>query len=274
MDGNNFFNNYYLPMNDNNYFETEAFSTPNESFTTTISNTMSEVLNTAEISHTISETSNLEIIDETSVVSSSSRSDIWKFFNKEKMEKNKIIAKCKYCKTKNSKYSVINGATTNLWTYFKKVHPALLGILKSQCTLDLYKFNDRISEIIEGRFKNIIEKISKFHVVSADTIKRDIMTKYIEMRTNIKIELHKILEKMAFSLDLWTSSVVKAYMGDITIDKDISFCTNNHFRCFVHVVNLSVQAALKQLKDEIDKIQNLIIKSHSSPQERQKFLEF
>ncbi|KAF0554872.1 zinc finger bed domain-containing protein ricesleeper 2-like [Gigaspora margarita] len=256
------------------------------------------------------------------------------------MEKNKIIAKCKYCKTKNSKYSVINGATTNLWTHLKKVHPALLGISKSQRTLDLYKFDDRISEVIEGRFKNIIEKISKFHVVSTDTIKRDIMTKYIEMRTNVKIELHEILGKIAFSLDLWTSSVVKAYMGVIVhfidqnwqlqqktldffkiegsytgknlaneliqvfefynieskingitvdnatnndmmiyhlelwaIDKDISFCTNNHFHCFAHVVNLSVQAALKQLKDEIDKIRNLIIKSHSSPQRHQKFLE-
>lgn len=57
------------------------------------------------------------------------------------------------------------------------------------------------------------------------------------------------------------------------IGKDISFSTNNHFRCFAHVVNLSVQAALKQLKDEIDKVRNLIIKSCSSPQRRQKFSE-
>ncbi|KAF0512382.1 zinc finger bed domain-containing protein ricesleeper 2-like [Gigaspora margarita] len=68
-------------------------------------------------------------------------------------------------------------------------------------------------------------------------------------------------DTMIYYLELWA------------IDKDISVCTNNYFRYFAHIVNLLVQAALKQLKDKIDKIRNLIIKSRSSSQRRQKFLE-
>jgi hypothetical protein len=46
---------------------------------------------------------------------------------------------------------------------------------------------------------------------------------------------------------------------------------NNQFRCFAHVVNLAVQAALKVLKMEIDKLRSFIIKSRSSSQRRKKF---
>jgi hypothetical protein len=38
-------------------------------------------------------------------------------------------------------------------------------------------------------------------------------------------------------------------------------------------LNLAVQYALKELKYEIDRIRNIIIKCHSSPQRRQKFKE-
>ncbi|CAG8763166.1 8599_t:CDS:2 [Cetraspora pellucida] len=131
------------------------------------------------------------------------------------------------------------------------------------------------------------------------------------MQTNIQTELQEISGKFAFSLNIWTSSVVKAYIeiivhfinkdwqlqqknfrfvkiegsytdkilanepikiNEIMIDntnnnniliyylelwaigKDISFSTNNYFHCFVYVINLSVQAALKQLKNKIDKV--------------------
>ncbi|CAG8761191.1 16779_t:CDS:1, partial [Dentiscutata heterogama] len=107
MDENNCFNdNYYLPMGDN-YFGSKPFNTPNinESFTSEISNTMSEVSNVTEISDTTSETSNnFDIIDETSNTSSFSRSDVWKFFDKEKKDKT-ITAKCKHCL--NVRYSII-----------------------------------------------------------------------------------------------------------------------------------------------------------------------
>ncbi|EXX79545.1 hypothetical protein RirG_004510 [Rhizophagus irregularis DAOM 197198w] len=57
-------------------------------------------------------------------------------------------------------------------------------------------------------------------------------------------------------------------------DNDIDFSENNQqCRCFAHVVNLAVQAALKELKPEIDKIRNLIVKSRSSSQRRKKFSE-
>ena len=42
------------------------------------------------------------------------------------------------------------------------------------------------------------------------------------------------------------------------IEKRISFDKNdNHFRCFAHVINLSVQAALTQLESEISKVKLL-----------------
>jgi hypothetical protein len=57
-------------------------------------------------------------------------------------------------------------------------------------------------------------------------------------------------------------------------DNDINFSENNQqCRCFAHVVNLAVQGALKELKPEIDKIRNLIVKSRLSSQRRKKFSE-
>ena len=38
-------------------------------------------------------------------------------------------------------------------------------------------------------------------------------------------------------------------------EHEISFCkTKNHFRCFVHVINLSVQSALTCLKNELSQV--------------------
>ncbi|CAG8855577.1 42301_t:CDS:1, partial [Gigaspora margarita] len=68
-------------------------------------------------------------------------------------------------------------------------------------------------------------------------------------------------DTMIYHLESWSTN------------KNINFSDSNHFRCFAHVVNISVQAALKKLKDETDKIRNLILKSRSSPQRRKKFSE-
>jgi hypothetical protein len=57
------------------------------------------------------------------------------------------------------------------------------------------------------------------------------------------------------------------------LNNNINFSVDHHIRCFAHVVNLSVQSALKELKNEIDQVRNLIIKCRSSPQRRQKFKE-
>ena len=57
-------------------------------------------------------------------------------------------------------------------------------------------------------------------------------------------------------------------------NNNIEFSKNkNQFRCFAHVVNLAVQAALKELKIEVDNLRNFIIKSRSSSQRRKKFAE-
>ncbi|CAG8510227.1 846_t:CDS:2, partial [Dentiscutata erythropus] len=258
---NNCFNdNYYLPMGDN-YFGSELFNTPNinESFISEILNTMSEVSNVTKISDTISETSNnFDIIDETSNASSSSRSDIWKFFDKKKKDKT-ITTKYKHCL--NVRYSIIKGTTTNLWTHVKRI-----------------VLEDLSFTIVEGQIKSIIEKISKFHVVSADTIKRDIIKKYKKMQTSVQIELQVIPGKFAVSLDMWTLIAVKAYIRIIAhyIDKDWQL--QQKTLDFVEVegshtgTNLA-NKVINKLKDETEKIRNLITKFRSSPQQRKKFSE-
>ncbi|KAF0419081.1 zinc finger bed domain-containing protein ricesleeper 2-like [Gigaspora margarita] len=280
MDENTYFNNnYYLSMD----FENEPFNTLNESFTTTaseISNTMTEVSNISEISDMTSETSNsFNIIDETSNTSS---------------------------------------ATTNLWMHIKRVHLALLGTPPSQCTLDHYRSNNN-----DNKFSEVTQDDLQLWIMEWIVLKDLSFTIVEEMQTNVQIELQEILEKFAFSLDVWTSTAVKAYMGIIvhyinkdwqlqqkTLDfieiecshtganlanelinifefyqdnafnndtmichleswstnKNINFSDSNHFCYFAHVVNLFIQAALKKLKNETDKIRNFILKSRSSPQ--------
>ncbi|CAG8757521.1 12361_t:CDS:1, partial [Racocetra persica] len=60
----------------------------------------------------ISQVPTLDIIDEYSNTSKS----IWEYFTKIK-KNNKMIAKCKHFK--NSKYSITNGTTINLWGHLK-----------------------------------------------------------------------------------------------------------------------------------------------------------
>ncbi|CAB4410663.1 unnamed protein product [Rhizophagus irregularis] len=264
--------------------------------------------------------------------SEKSKSNIWKYFTKERGQDNKITAKCNYC---NAKYVVVKGATTNLWTHIKKIHVSLLGLSTTQHTLEQFGLSvnsnseiftgasteenlrkwltnwiileDLPFTIVEGWLKWILKKVTGgFHLVSADTIRRDIIQYHIDIRITIQKILKKTLGKLSLSLDIWTSTVVKSYMGitvhfidnswhlqQITLDfielegshtgKNIAEelitvlnlydISKKQCRCFAHVVNLAVQAALKELKPEIDKIRNLIVKSRSSSQRRKKFSE-
>ena len=77
-------------------------------------------------------------------------------------------------------------------------------------------FEDLPFTIIEGHFKPMIEKALGFKIISADTIQRDILQKYSQIQNNIRQELHEVSSKFAFTLDIWTSVSVKAYIG-ITI---------------------------------------------------------
>ncbi|CAB4409531.1 unnamed protein product [Rhizophagus irregularis] len=255
--------------------------------------------------------------------SEKSKSNIWKYFTKERGQDNKITAKCNYC---NAKYVVVKGATTNLWTHIKKIHVSLLGLSTTQHTLEQFGLSvNSNSEIFTG--------------ASTEENLRKWLTNWIILE-DLPFTI-KTLGKLSLSLDIWTSTVVKSYMGitvhfidnswylqQITLDfielegshtgkniaeelitvlnlydiskkinsittdnasnndtmfsylelwakdNDIDFSGNNQqCRCFAHVVNLAVQAALKELKPEIDKIRNLIVKSRSSSQRRKKFSE-
>ncbi|CAG8763863.1 10007_t:CDS:2, partial [Gigaspora rosea] len=124
---------------------------------------------------------------------------------------------------KNAKYSLTNGATTNLWGHLKRMHNSLFGVSTFQSTLEKFKsfkqwmaewiiFEDLPFTIIEGRFKSMIERALKIKVVSADTIQHDILQKYSQIHDNIRQEL-QVSSKLAFTLDIWTSISVKAYIG-------------------------------------------------------------
>ncbi|PKC51457.1 hypothetical protein RhiirA1_483693 [Rhizophagus irregularis] len=80
--------------------------------------------------------------------SEKSRSNIWKYFTKERGQDNKITAKCNYC---NAKYVVVKGATTNLWIHIKKIHVSLLGLSTTQHTLEQFGLSiNSNSEIFTG----------------------------------------------------------------------------------------------------------------------------
>ncbi|CAG8776365.1 16305_t:CDS:2, partial [Rhizophagus irregularis] len=134
--------------------------------------------------------------------SDKSKSNIWKYFTKERGQDNKITAKCNYC---NAKYVVVKGATTNLWTHIKKIHVSFLGLSTTQRTLEQYGLSannnseiftgiinfiasteenlrkwlinwiileDLPFTIVEGWLKWILKKVTGgFHLVSADTIR-------------------------------------------------------------------------------------------------------
>ncbi|CAG8801057.1 35604_t:CDS:2, partial [Gigaspora margarita] len=212
----------------------ESFEIPN--IINDFFNTVARISNN---SNTIFQTLTLDIIDE----SSNTLKSIWDYFNKVK-ENNKVIAKCKYCK--NAKYSVTNGAATNLWGHLKRMYNSLLGVSTSQSTLDKFStkhiesknisnefrqwmaewiiFKDLLFTIIERHFKSMIKRALKIKVVSADTIQCNILQKYSQIHDNIHQEL-QASSKLAFTLDIWTSILVKAYIG-ITIyfiDKSWSF---------------------------------------------------
>ncbi|GBC32317.2 zinc finger BED domain-containing protein RICESLEEPER 2-like [Rhizophagus irregularis DAOM 181602=DAOM 197198] len=264
-------------------------------------------------------------------ISDKSKSNIWKYFTKERGQDNKITAKCNYC---NAKYAVVKGATTNLWTHIKKIHVSLFDLSTTQRTLEQYGLSvNSNSEIFTGASTE--ENLRKW--LTNWIILEDLPFTIVEGW--LKWILKKVtggfhLEtsgKLSLSLDIWTSTVVKSYM-EITVhfidnswhlqqitldfielegshtgkniaeeliminsittdnasnndtmfsylelwakDNDIDFSGNNQqCRCFAHVVNLAVQAALKELKPEIDKIRNLIVKSRSLSQRRKKFSE-
>ncbi|CAB5162932.1 unnamed protein product [Rhizophagus irregularis] len=175
--------------------------------------------------------------------SEKSRSNIWKYFTKERGQDNKITAKCNYC---NAKYVVVKGATTNLWTHIKKIHVSLLGLSTTQHTLEQFGLSinsnseiftgasteenlrkwltnwiileDLPFTIVEGWLKWILKKVTGgFHLVSADTIRRDIIQYHIDIRITIQKILKKTLGKLSLSLDIWTSTIVKSYMGILYI---------------------------------------------------------
>ncbi|CAG8598122.1 10604_t:CDS:2, partial [Rhizophagus irregularis] len=114
--------------------------------------------------------------------SEKSKSNIWKYFTKERGQDNKITAKCNYC---NAKYVVVKGATTNLWTHIKKIHVSLLGLSTTQHTLEQFGLSinsnkenlrkwltnwiileDLPFTIVEGWLKWILKKVTGgFHLI-------------------------------------------------------------------------------------------------------------
>ncbi|CAG8706133.1 8202_t:CDS:2, partial [Gigaspora rosea] len=92
---------------------------------------------------------------------------------------------------------------------------------------------------------------------------KNIANKFIKMVEFYKIE-NKIIgittdnasnnDTMIDNIEIWA------------IEQNLNFSDKNHFRCFAHILNLAVQAGLKHLKEEIEQIQNLILKCRSLSQ--------
>ncbi|GES72958.1 zinc finger BED domain-containing protein RICESLEEPER 2-like [Rhizophagus clarus] len=59
-------------------------------------------------------------------------------------------------------------------------------------------------------------------------------------------------------------------LSDWMKENDIFFDKNNHFRCFAHVINISVQNALNPLKSNLSQLRQLIIKIQHSSQRLEK----
>ncbi|GBC48099.2 zinc finger BED domain-containing protein RICESLEEPER 2-like [Rhizophagus irregularis DAOM 181602=DAOM 197198] len=159
----------------------------------------------------------------------------------------------------------------------------------------------------EPEFINFIHSLHPTaKIPSADTIKSHISNFYRTDREKVQNILLNIPGKISFTIDCWTSSSVKSFLSitahfinkdwklqhillDITLDnasnnavfirlltnwaieKRIFFDKNdNHFRCFAHVINLSVQVALTQLESEISKLRDLVNRICASSLRREK----
>ncbi|CAB4386257.1 unnamed protein product [Rhizophagus irregularis] len=193
---------------------------------------------------------------------------VWSHFEKDENFKYNKRATCTYC---SKTYICSEGSTTNITKHLKNVHSIqqetqstgvnVLEMLKAPKWS--YDHNEMINNLVkwivikqhaftiaeEPEFINFIHSLHPTaKIPSADTIKSYISNFY-------RTDREKLMGITVFI----------RLLTNWAIEKRISFDKNdNHFRCFAHVINLSVQAALTQLESEISKLRNLVNRIRAS----------
>ena len=81
------------------------------------------------------------------------------------------------------------------------------------------------------------------------------------------------LENKTLGITLDNASNNDSFIEELSFGSGTSFKSFHHIRCFAHVLNLGVQAALDILKDEFASLRRVIRKVRSSPQSFLKFKE-
>ena len=81
------------------------------------------------------------------------------------------------------------------------------------------------------------------------------------------------LENKTLGITLDNASNNDSFIEELSFGSGTSFKSFHHIRCFAHVLNLGIQAALDILNDELASLRRVIRKIRSSPQSFLKFKE-
>ena len=100
----------------------------------------------------------------------------------------------------------------------------------------------------------------------------------IHSGSNLRVAFESVLrdfglETKILGITLDNASNNDSFIEELSIGSGTCFESFHHIRCFAHVLNLGVQAALTVLKDELASLRLVIKKVRSSPQSFQKFKE-
>jgi hypothetical protein len=81
------------------------------------------------------------------------------------------------------------------------------------------------------------------------------------------------LNKKSLAITLDSASNNDSFINQLHQDPTSSFTNFHHVRCLAHVINISAQAALKVINDELDQLRSGIKKIRGSPQSYVRFKE-
>lgn len=163
------------------------------------------------------------------------KSDIWKHFVKAADYEASKKAICIHCK---NSYVCSDGSTKSLWRHVKKVHPKALGIPVAAGPLDRFfggapedvpYSNEAFKEVLvnmiarkclpfilveDGDFRTMVRMLRPgTNVPSANTIKNETMKIFNAEKARMRALLQETPGKLSFTVDVWTSANVEAFLG-------------------------------------------------------------
>ncbi|CAB4493481.1 unnamed protein product [Rhizophagus irregularis] len=182
---------------------------------------------------------------------------VWSHFEKDENFKYNKRATCTYC---SKTYICSGGSTTNITKHLKNVHSIqqetqstgvnVLEMLKAP------KWSYDHNEMINNLVKWIVIKQHAFTIAEEP--------EFINF-------IHSLHPTAKIPNNASNNAVFIRLLTNWAIEKRIFFDKNdNHFRCFAHVINLSVQVALTQLESKISKLRDLVNRICASSLRREK----